>query len=510
MEGLLASDLADTAHYSLCSLGPSKPPVSGEAPDDDIFARYGPLRRLLYLSLGPLISQIALSLSGFADTFWVAKACGDDGLAVFGAVFIVDFIAVAIGQYLITGISARASYLSGHQETAECERLFVDFIRIAFIAGLAVPALVLPITRPLVEWFGGDPAFSRRCLEFMVPPTCGCFATFVYMICCGQAQAEGRSLTFAVLQIGALAAAHCLFNPLFLILLKTPIWGSSLARVCGEALAALAGVCLIFRGKFKIRPTARMFLGSFSRETWAGMKIGFAEFISVCSETLPMVLVQKYVNSASKAIGVYEIVLEVWALIEKVYQFVVGICVAFALGMLPSAAHAYGARHYKDCLATSLHTLWFTTVISVVLSAPFAIWPTTVCRLWSHEPQFIEWVGKMMPQTLYAAPSFAMLFMVPVLYEAMQRYAASSILAFVTQFLPLPIFASVLHFTKTNDPARVLWAYCLTDGFAFIVCAAFYIGPLVKFMRTPATIEEIAARPRRQKSKSDPGVTTYT
>jgi Na+-driven multidrug efflux pump len=506
MEGLFASDFVDGDHYSTSLLySSSKALLPSEETAPDIFTQYPPFPRLLYLSVGPLISQIALSLSGFADSFWVAKACGPAGLAIFGAVFIVDFIAVAVGQYLITGLSARASFLFGSQDASGCAQLFVDFIRIAVGAALVVPAVVLPITRPLIEWFGGDRDFSYSCFQYMLPSTCGSFVTFVYMICCGMAQAEGRSMTFGLLQVAALGIAQLLFNPLLLMVLKTPVWGASLARICGEAVSAIAGIWLTFGGHFRVKPTPGMFLEPFSRDTWAAMKVGLAELISVCSETLPMVLVQKYTNEAAKAIGVYETVLQVWGVLEKVYQFVVGICVAFALGMLPSAAHSYGARHYKDCLWTSVHTLWFTTLVSVVFSSALVFCPDKVCALWSTDPLFLEWVRKMVPQCFYMAPSFGMLFMVPVLYEAMQKYAWSTAMAFVTQMLPLPIFSSVLHFTDKNDPARILWAYFLTDGFAFVVCAAFYLGPLLRFVRAPPTVEEVLARVPRGRTVSDPG-----
>jgi Na+-driven multidrug efflux pump len=249
-----------------------------------------------------------------------------------------------------------------------------------------------------------------------------------------------------------------------------------------------------------------MFTAPVSRDTFDAMKLGLAEFISVCSETLPMILIQKYVNDAAISIGVYETVLEVWGVLERVYQFVVGICVAFALGMLPSAAHSYGARHYRDCLVTSWHTLWFTTVISVSFSAVLIVWPEKVCGLWSNDPVFLEWAGKMIPRCFYMAPSFGMLFMVPVLYEAMQKCAASTIIACMTQMVPLPLFATVLHFTGKDDPARVLWAYCLTDGCAFVICGAFYLCPVVRFLWEPVSVEEVMARHGKVRRKSDPGV----
>jgi len=82
----------------------------------------------------------------------------------------------------------------------------------------------------------------------------------------------------------------------------------------------------------------------------------------------------------------------------------------------------------------------------------------------------------MVPRVFCMAPCLAMLYVVSVLHETMQRYVAASIPSFAMELLPLPIFICRTHFTGSRvDPARIMWAHCLNDGHAFAVCTALLV-----------------------------------
>ena len=74
---------------------------------------HSPLKTIFFLSIGPLISNVAAALHSLIDSIYVAYALGEQGAAVFGAIFIVEFIAFAIGKFLATSLSVRLSYLFG-------------------------------------------------------------------------------------------------------------------------------------------------------------------------------------------------------------------------------------------------------------------------------------------------------------------------------------------------------------------------------------------------------------
>ncbi|OHT00305.1 hypothetical protein TRFO_07968 [Tritrichomonas foetus] len=78
---------------------PSIPKSNEKKELDDEEMRLGsrsPLKTILILSIGPIISQIFSSLFGVFNSLWVTKTIGDVGLEVFGATFIVDYIQIGI------------------------------------------------------------------------------------------------------------------------------------------------------------------------------------------------------------------------------------------------------------------------------------------------------------------------------------------------------------------------------------------------------------------------------
>ncbi|OHT05993.1 MatE family protein [Tritrichomonas foetus] len=445
-----------------------------------------PLTTILILSVGTLISRTVQALYGVVNLFWVSKTIGDKGMEVFGAVYIVDFVAIGIADYLMTSLDIRVSYLFGEkQKVDECSQIFVDFIRVSFLFGLLVPAIILPITRTLIEWFGSDKEISLMCFQYMLPATCGSCLNFFYMIACGLIQSEGHSIIFGITQIVSLVLNMCCFCPLFLVVFKLPIWGASLTTVVSEGLVGLVLNFLIFRGKFTLKPKLSMLFKKFSKETWESLKIGFASLISNLADSLPTILLQKYINSASKAIGEYDNVIQVWGVIEKLYQFVGGSNEAFSIGLMPSASFAYGAKRYNRMIRLFFHATWIPIMISIVYALFMILIPDKISSIWNTDEKFLYWCREMIPKVFYATPCFPIQYMVPALLQGMQLVYHSTILAGVTVFLPMPLFASILYFTNKTDPARIMWTYALADSFACLVCTIFILPSLFKLKKLP-------------------------
>lgn len=443
------------------------------------------MRTILSLSVGPLISQTVQAFYGLADSLWVAKTIGKDGISVFGAIFIVEFVAVALSNYLMTSLGIRLSFLFGNGNTHECAQMYVDFVRIAFLLGIIVPAIIIPLVKPLVIWFGADDHLAGMCLEYMYPVTFGCFLNFLYMLGCGLIQSEGRSLMYGLIQMGSFAMNMGIFDPLFLVILKTPIWGAGLATIVAEGIPGIVLTILILAGKLSIKPKARMFCSKPTRETWEALKVGIASLVSSVSYTIPLILMQKYVNTAATAIGQYDNVIAVWAVIEKLYQLVGGVCIAFSYGLTPSAAYAYGANRLNRIAWLFIHSTWVATAISLLFSIFMIVIPDKIALIWNDDPDFVEWAGKMVPKVFYVTIFIAYQYTAPAVLQAMQRVKASTALSVLTLLLPMPIFSSILFFTNKTDPERILWTYALNDTFSAFACSFFLIEPAKVIKKAP-------------------------
>jgi len=423
------------------------------------------------------MSQMSQAFYGFVDSLWVSKTIGKDGMTVFGAVFVVDFIAASFANYFGAGLTARTSYLFGKKMVNECSQLYVDFIRICLFTGILVPLLVLPIVKPIIMWFGADQKIADMSFIYMIPSTVGSFITFLFMIGCGLIQATGRSTLYGVIQLVAFVLNMLVFDPLLLYYLKTPMWGASLATILSQLFPAIFVTIRIFSGKYAIQPKMKMFLKPISKETWAAMSVGFSSWIASVSLTIPQVLMQKYFNNASLAIGEYNTMIMIWAVMEKLYLITGGICVAFGQSTLPSVSFAFGANRLNRVLRIGLHALWVSTMLSCAFAGAIILFPRKIAKIWSSDPHYLNWAEKTIPVMFYCAPFFAIQYIIPAVLQGMKKVFSSTALSILTLLIPLPVFSSLLYFTNKRDPIRIIYTFTCNDIYSFIMCILFSIIP---------------------------------
>ena len=365
-----------------------------------------PLLTVLILSIGPFISQSVQALYGMVNLYWVSKGIGDKGIEVFGAIYLLDFITIAFADYLMSSINIRLSYLFGETKVEECAQVFVDFVRISFLLSLLMPAIILPITKPVVEWFGAGKEISHMCFQYIIPTACFSFFTFLFMVICGLLQSEGHSIMFGIAQSSTLIINMILFCPLFLLVFKFGIWGASLATVISQLIVSVILAFLIFFGKFTVKPKLNMFIKKFSIETWEALKIGIASLLTYFAASLPEILLQKFLYTSAKHIGEYDTIVKAWGVIVKLFQLVCGTDDAIAIGFLPAASYAYGARRYNRILRLFFHSCWIGIIIAIIYTLFLIFFPRQISTIWSNDSDFLDKCQSMIPIVFFLSPLY--------------------------------------------------------------------------------------------------------
>lgn len=456
--------------------------ISGE---EKRLGSLSPLLTVAILSIGPFISQTVQALYGMVNLYWVSKGIGDKGIEVFGAIYLIDFIPLAFADYLMSSINIQLSYLFGETRVDECAQVFVDFIRISFFLSLLMPPIILPITKPVVRWFGAGDEISEMCFQYIIPTASCSFFAFLFMAICGLLQSEGHSIIFGVAQSSTLIINMFVFCPIFLLVFKFGIWGASLATGISQFIVSLILVIMIFNGKFTVKPKLNMLFKKFSSETWKALKIGIASLLSYFAASLPEILLQKFLYMSAIHVDKYDETVQAWGVIVKLFQLVCGTDDAIAIGFLPAASYAYGARRYNRILHLLFHSSWIGILIASIYSALLVFFPRQIASIWSKDPSFLDNCQSMIPIVFLLSPLYPIQYTVPALLQGMQRVLLSTILAFLTEMLPLPIFSSILYFTDKNNPARMMWSYALTNIFSFLACCITLIPFIFQLCKEP-------------------------
>lgn len=448
-----------------------------------LFEDTGELKALMVLSAGPLISQIAISLYGVVDTMWVARSIGERGTAAIGAVVVIEYIASAIATYLSTCVSAQVSYLFGKGKKKCCSQMYVDFIRLAIFLGLLVPALILPTSKYLLRWFDtGDELIDLACM-YLIPSQCGCFGMFLFYMNCGLLEAVGHSGFYAAAQIAAFVLNGFILDPLFLLWLKMPLWSASLARVISQFSGGFLLSVLAFQGKLSIRPKLSMFFKPVVPEFFQGCKTGFADLVEATSLDFPMILVEKYVTQAGEAVGDLDSVLTVWSIINRLEQLLACVSIGIGEGLLPLASYSFGAKNYKRMMWLMIHSLWVMAAWAGVISVVLMAWPKEIARIWGNSPNFLEWAEKMIRIYAYSAVLTSVDYTIPIMLIAMKYTWTASLLSVFGLLVPIPVFSSILYYTKKDDPARIIWTFDIADAFCLIIGGLMMVRPIVMMVK---------------------------
>jgi Na+-driven multidrug efflux pump len=434
------------------------------------------------------------AFEGIADSLWVAKTLGEEGVSVLGAVFIVEFLAINVAVYLMSAMDTHLGFLFGEGRGQEGSQLFVDFIRVAALLGVLVPALVLPLTTPLVMWFGADSRLAGMCLQYMLPTTICCFFKFLFMIGGGVVMACGSPGTFAVAQISAFVLKVGILDPLFLLGCKTPIWGASLATAITEAIVGVSLALFVwFSERFSLHPTMSMFVGKFGPETCTGLKVGIPALISNMSYSLPLLLCQKYLDMAATAIGAYEDIVAVWAVLQKIEELAYGIAIAIATALAPATAYAFGAKRFKRVFWLFVHATWLGALLPGIATIPVIFWPGKVALIWDSDAGFVRWCQDFFPRAFYGSILVGYQYMAASLMQSLHFLLRASLHSVLTDLLPWPVFASIMYYTGKSDPARLMWIYLMSDVYSAVVTTLFLITPFKMLLADTAADARLTA-----------------
>ena len=452
-----------------------------ESPDDDSKGnaidhgeqyRLGgrpPFQTICRMTIGPLCSQICQSMYGLMDSFWISRTIGQKGMTVMSLILVVDFVNIAFAQFFSVAMSARISYLFGKKKKETCAQVVVDLLRVCMIAGVCIPAILLPAARPLVKWYGADDELADMCMSFLYPSLCCSMINYSWLSLCGLLQAMGNSGLFGICQVTSAVLNMCCFDPLFLVGLKSGMWGASTATVLSYTIPFTVLYACLFCGKFTVKPSFRNYCRKFNKHCFRALKVSFSQLLANMATSLPVLLLAKLTAKAAERAGIYTAAMTGWNLLDRLYIFCICVCNALNQGYLPSASYAYGSGRLNRLLRLAICTLGLGMCWALLCTIILTTLPKQVASIWGSDPLFLETTRRMM------IPGFSTVWMNPLIFtltatlQAMTMVGLSIVTSCLVFLLPIPIFASILYVTKNDDPPRLIWSFVAHDSWGAVV-----------------------------------------
>lgn len=444
---------------------------------------YPPLRTLVRLSPGPLISQIVNSLYGVIDSMWVSKFIGEIGLTALSLAYILDNSALSFGFFIAIAASSQISYLFSKKQYEVVSHLSVDLLKVCVIFALIVPAVLFPCARPLFKFIGGTGKVNDLAFDYAIRLLSLNLVTCCYHCVCGILQAEGRTWLYGGAQIISMLLNMALFDPLLLWSMKRTL-GSSLATEISMFIPASIILIVMFCGKFSTKPSRKYVFKCFCPETGAALKAGLSAFIMNISISLPSLILQKFIAIRANRVGEYDMIVAAYNAISRIYTVSTCVPIAINAAYLPAASYAFGKKDYKRLLWLTFHAEWMAMLWGFSCMVIIVTLPKQICSIWSKDERFLYWCNEIVPPSFYIQFLTPTKFIIVSLLQASQQTVLATITSFVLELGLLPIAACIFHYTgDPKSPRRIFYAYPVTDALSTVCSLLVALKTFINFYR---------------------------
>ena len=439
-----------------------------------------PLKTLVILSIGPFISQLVSSMYGIVASMWVAKAEGDMGMAAVSLFTNLDNVGRAFGFFMNCSASQRISFLFGQKKKEETGQVICDLFRCCILSGMIVPALLLPVAKPLGKWFGADSETLQMGFDYLsILLGCSCISCFFLMFC-GCLQAEGRTMIVSIAQISSFVMNMALFCPLFLLVFKLGTKGAALATVFSEGIPSIILFILYFCGKFSSKPKLSGLFKKFSPHTWKALGVGVSQLAANCSRSIPSILQRKFMGlitqntdgmSFNDAMAGFNAVIRIAGLTDSFRM-------AISMALLPTASYSIAAELYDRFLYLGIHGCWLNLIWGCVISAITVCFPRYVAMMISSSEPYLAAAAPMIRNANIEAPVAWGRYICQSLLQALSCGLLASVYSIISSFvLNIAIFCLLYYTDKTNVP-RMMYAYVISASISFVIGVLMLIKPL--------------------------------
>ena len=459
--------------------------AKGGSNEDEIMRLAGspPLKTLLKLMIGPLASQITSTLYGIINTIWISKYVGEVGMAAVALDIAWEGIARGFGLFLSVAASTQISSLFGKGLFDEANQVVCDLLRVAIICGIIVPAILLPINKPLSRWFGANEETVDEAFQYILPQCAGNFLTCIFLTNVGFLQAEGRTLLVGCIDFIAMGVGMCALNPIFLGVIKTGVAGPSYSTIIADGVPGIILTILFFKGKFGLKPDIKGLLKPFSPHTKQAIYVGSSQLVAQISICLPGIIVRKLIGLSVANTREYDLAMAGFNVLCRYYNITTCVVLALTTGFVAAASYAYSSQNYARYLRLSIHLNWVATVWCVVTGLIAVCIPAQISTIFGSGTDFLLWSEPMLRINGYSCFVTFACYTFQSMLQALQSGFRAIVISFMSNIVMTIVGVYILYFTNRHDAVRLMYVYIVAYGFGLVFGAILLIGPLINVIK---------------------------
>ncbi|WP_370979822.1 MATE family efflux transporter [Agaribacterium sp. ZY112] len=434
----------------------------------------GSISHALYsLALPIILANILQSCYQFTDAFWVGRL-GSAAVAAVSVSTPVTFLLIAIGSGLaMAGTTLTAQYMGAGRQDKVNEVAGQTLLMVVGLSSV-LGAIGLVLAPHLLTLMGVEQDVYNDALKFMRVSFIGIVFVFTFSMFQSLMRGVGHTLIPLVI-VFTTVLLNLILDPLFIFgygpIPAFGVEGAAMATLGTQSLAALVGVCVLWRGKWGIRLRLKHLVPQPSYMKKAVL-LGFPGSVELSTRSLGLMVMSFLVASmGTLTIAAYGIGANIIQLV-MIPAMGLSMAVSTLVGQNMGAGKIERAEQVTK-LATLMGCLFLTLIGGLAyLTAPHIMWffvpnEAEVIKQGAHfiRVMCLSWGGIGVQLCILAA------------FRASGNMINAMVLAMVSQWILRFPLAYLLSKHTSMGEEGLWWSFPITNIVtALIALAWFYAG----------------------------------
>lgn len=212
------------------------------------------LKSLIGLALPIVFANLMQTAYQLVDTFWVGRL-GAEAVAAVSLSFPIIFLLISLGGGLAMAGTILVAQYKGKEDTKKVDYISAQTLLMMVISSVIVSVIGFFISEPVISLMGAEPKVLPLAVSYLQISFIGLTFMFGYFVFQSLMRGVGNVKTPMYIVMFTVLL-NLILDPLFIIgfgpVPGYGVAGAAIATVITQAIAAVIGLILLFRGKYGI------------------------------------------------------------------------------------------------------------------------------------------------------------------------------------------------------------------------------------------------------------------
>jgi len=213
------------------------------------------LKSLLKLAIPIVLANLLHSAYQITDTFWVGRL-GSGAVASVSLSFPIIFFIISLGGGMAVAGAILVAQYKGKKDYEKLNFMAGQTFLMMILASIVLSIFGYFVSPTIVKLMGADPSVVANAISYMRISFIGLIFSFIFFAFQSLMRGVGDVKAPALIVLSTVLL-NLILDPLFIMGYKSipafGVTGAAIATILTQALSAIIGVIILFRGKHGIR-----------------------------------------------------------------------------------------------------------------------------------------------------------------------------------------------------------------------------------------------------------------